>query len=110
MLKLTYNEQKALKEFKTALQKKFGPRLVLLQLFGSKARGDFHQDSDLDVLVVLKNMNKKDKYFIYDLVFEISIKFDVYLSEINFDEKKWRQLQIDRFSLARNIEEEGIKV
>lgn len=31
----------------------YGPRLKQVLLYGSRARGDFHEDSDYDVLVVL---------------------------------------------------------
>ena len=29
--------------------------------FGSRARGDSHSDSDFDILVVIKNLTKKEK-------------------------------------------------
>jgi len=32
----------------------YGPRLKQVLLYGSRARGDFHDDSDYDVLVVLE--------------------------------------------------------
>ena len=60
-VKLTTTEQKALQEFKDKVTKKFGSNLVSLKLFGSKARGDFHEESDLDVLVIIKNLSRKTK-------------------------------------------------
>jgi len=50
---LTTNESAALKKLKDSLARDF--RLVELRLFGSKARGDSDQESDIDVLVVLEN-------------------------------------------------------
>jgi predicted nucleotidyltransferase len=32
----------------------YGPRLKQVLLYGSRARGDFHEDSDYDVLVVIE--------------------------------------------------------
>lgn len=43
----------ALQELKTALTGLYGERLRGIYLFGSYARGDFHEESDVDVLVVL---------------------------------------------------------
>ena len=34
----------------------FGPRVVELRLFGSYARGEAHEDSDVDVLVVIDGL------------------------------------------------------
>ena len=59
ILQLNQIEKQALKEFKNQLIKKFGSNLVILKLFGSKARGDFHKESDIDVLVIIKNLNQK---------------------------------------------------
>lgn len=109
-LKLTLKEQKALEEFKTELQKKFGSRLVLLKLFGSKARGDFHQESDLDILVVVRHPAKNDKDFISELTYNLLLKYSVYISPRTFSEKKWVYYLSLPMSLAYNIEKEGINL
>lgn len=109
-LKLIVDEQKALREFKVALRKKFGSRLVLLKLFGSKARGDFHKESDLDVLVVIRNLKSENNRWIWGLVFDILAEKNVYISPLNFSFSKWEEYQQKRFSLARNVEEEGVKI
>lgn len=56
--KLPKNEQKAIEEFKDGLIKKLGGNLVLLRLYGSKSRGDWRTDSDIDLLAVVKNKNQ----------------------------------------------------
>lgn len=43
-----------LAEYRARLERLYGPRLVKLVLFGSRARGDAGPDSDIDVLIVLK--------------------------------------------------------
>ncbi|MBL0062906.1 MAG: nucleotidyltransferase domain-containing protein [bacterium] len=43
-----------LDELREALAAHYGERLSKLVLFGSQARGDAEEDSDIDVLVVLK--------------------------------------------------------
>ena len=44
----------ALDEARRRLDALYGDRLVRVVLYGSQARGDAHDDSDVDVLVVLK--------------------------------------------------------
>lgn len=42
------------REYKTSLQNFYGNEFVELVLFGSHARGDFHEESDLDFAIVLR--------------------------------------------------------
>jgi predicted nucleotidyltransferase len=42
-----------LREYRARLEQIYGPRLVRLVLFGSRARGDAEPDSDIDVMIVL---------------------------------------------------------
>ena len=42
--------------FRRALEEMYGDRLERVVLFGSRARGDAHADSDYDVAVFLKDM------------------------------------------------------
>ncbi len=48
------NREEILLEIKDRLAKVYGSRLVEVILYGSVARGEEHEDSDIDVLVLLK--------------------------------------------------------
>lgn len=45
--------QEAVGEFKRRLQKRYGERMDRLILYGSYARGDYNEESDVDLLIVL---------------------------------------------------------
>ena len=61
---LSDNERKALAELKDKITEKYpGTQLIL---YGSKARGDYKEDSDIDVLIVINDKNKINK----DISFE----------------------------------------
>jgi predicted nucleotidyltransferase len=45
-----------LSRFRAALDAAYGPRLERVVLYGSRARGDAHQDSDHDIAVFLRDM------------------------------------------------------
>ncbi|GAH25140.1 unnamed protein product, partial [marine sediment metagenome] len=52
-LNLKRNEKKALLELKKRLLERFPDAEIIL--YGSKARGDFDEESDIDVLIILKD-------------------------------------------------------
>jgi predicted nucleotidyltransferase len=79
---LNYNESQLLKEF---VEKVFplNPSIKRLYLYGSKARGDFIEESDLDLLIVTdKPLSRKERYEINDLLFELEVQYDVTVSTV----------------------------
>ena len=56
------------KDFKQQMQKLYGSNLYRVLLFGSYARGDFEEDSDIDFMVVLN----EEKVSPFKEVFKIS--------------------------------------
>jgi predicted nucleotidyltransferase len=51
-----------LKRFRAALVQLYGDRIERVVLYGSRARGDFHEDSDYDIAVFLHDLsNRRDE-------------------------------------------------
>lgn len=48
-----------LKRFRAALDEIYGERLERVVLYGSRARGDAHEDSDYDIAVFLKDLTDR---------------------------------------------------
>ena len=70
-------------EFKQSLRERYGERFAKLILFGSYARGDFHEESDIDFLVVLndeKVQNGKEIFFVSDIVSRLTLRYDKLVS------------------------------
>lgn len=59
--------QASLSRFHAALVAHFGQRLREVTLFGSFARGDADEESDVDVLVVIDDLDDDDFFAVADL-------------------------------------------
>jgi predicted nucleotidyltransferase len=61
----------ALAELKGALRARFAERLREVVLFGSHARGEAHEESDVDVLVVIDALTETEKVAVFDLAYDV---------------------------------------
>lgn len=103
---LTIKEEKAIAEYETLLLERFPKRIRQLVLFGSKARGDSHRSSDVDLLVVVKNNGKKVTREIVNLTHEPILHFEVLLSPIIVEEKFFK----DWSPLLSHVKKDGIVI
>lgn len=69
---LSPEDRRAVEQFREGIRHRFGSRLRDLRLFGSKARGDDHDESDIDILVLLDGCNGVDREAVWDLATSIS--------------------------------------
>src|ERR1043165_10119011 len=64
----TLTDDPKLARIAAALREAFGARLVSALLFGSRARGDHRPDSDYDVAVLLKDLDRdKDRQTLWSI-------------------------------------------
>lgn len=74
------NKNLILSELKNHLKNNYGNAVKDVVLFGSQARGDSKENSDYDVLVILKDSySGKDENKILDLCYDIDLKYDIIL-------------------------------
>jgi predicted nucleotidyltransferase len=77
-----------LKEFKRELTEILGDKLVDVILFGSYARGDYTEESDIDVLVVVKDKPTiEEENKISKLCLKFLIKYHIIISAITYPKK-----------------------
>jgi uncharacterized protein len=82
-------------------------RLSKIILFGSQSRGTAHQDSDIDILIVLKGeVNIGDEIQrTGQIISELSLNYDQVISRLFMSEDYFDH---DQSALLRNIRTEGI--
>ena len=105
---LEKKEQEALKHFKEILIQQFSSEVVSINLFGSKARGDSHGASDIDVLVVTQQDDWRLKEAIGKVATTILLDYGIYLSIKVIGQFLQQRLIHVGSPFMRNIQNEGI--
>ncbi len=95
-------------EFVSQITDLYKDRLYKVILFGSYARGDQREDSDIDYLVVLNDdeiRTYQEISFLSNVTFGLTLKYDISVSAIPVS-----KLKFDRngSSLVINAQEDGI--
>ena len=104
------NIQQLSKELKQSLTELYGEKLADLILFGSYARGDFHGESDVDFMVVLKDNDIKFGEEIIrmgDISNNIALKYNISISAKPTTVQK---IQHSDLFFYKNIRKDGIKI
>lgn len=106
---MTANIQQLLKKFKKGLVTLYGSRLKSVYLYGSYARGDFKQWSDLDVLIVLDTFERSPLELkrTSQLVSELSLEYLITISPVFLREQEWK---MGDYPLLRSIRADGVAV
>ncbi len=125
---LTPTERKALAELKEKIQEKYPEAEIIL--YGSKARGDYDEYSDIDLMIIIKDnyqinksisfeelerlyflpVDRKVKNEILDILTDIQVKYCV---SIDFQVKNKSYVETNLAGvvpLYRNIRKEGIEL
>ena len=99
--------RKLMKELKEGLAKIYGDKLKAVYLYGSYARGDYRNGSDVDVMVLLKDYRNYWKGYLRasDYAGDISLKYDVVVSYILIKEIQWKRSDMP---IVRNIHRDGV--
>lgn len=105
---LNLNERKAIAELKEKLLSRYD--LADLKLFGSKVKGKGTKDSDVDIFIVLEQCDWEIEKKIYELCFEISLKYDTLLSPIIYSKKEIQDDLIKATPFYQVVEREGIPI
>jgi len=98
-----------LREFRDGLEQIYRSRLVRVVLFGSQARDEAEPDSDIDVMLVLREpVNPHDATRrLSTFRAELCLKYDVVISCVYVSEREYRQ---DGTPLMLNVRREGVPV
>lgn len=98
-----------LNEVKRRLKKIYGKRLKKIILYGSYARGDADDGSDIDLIILLENMGEPvtemEKFS--ESIWKLDLKYDTVISVIPFDVNVFKKR---RLPVILNAKREGITI
>jgi predicted nucleotidyltransferase len=98
----------ALEKLAAELRRHFGDSVVDLRLFGSVARGESHEGSDVDVAVVLADVDWESRRAVIDLASDISLATGLSISPTIFARETWDRFRAQERPLVMDIEREGV--
>ncbi len=99
--------EQILKEFRTSLEDLYGQRLKNIILYGSWARKQATEDSDIDLAIVLGGnvLAGREIDRIIDIITDINLKFGVLISVYPVSQKDYKTINSP---LILNLRKEGI--
>jgi uncharacterized protein len=102
--------EKAIRALKSELVNRFGPE-VEVRIFRSVARGDYHEHSDVDILVVLPILvDIAVEEQVFDLAYDIELEYGLVIGAIVYSKDFWYSDRAAAMPLHKNIQREGLFV
>ncbi len=98
----------ALARFAEELRHRFGEAVLDVRLFGSFARSEADEESDVDVAVVLEGADWNTRREVIDLATDMGLPFDLLISPTIFDRETYQRWREQERPLVMNIERDGV--
>jgi predicted nucleotidyltransferase len=94
------------------LKKRLSDVIELLdfRVFGSRARGDADEYSDLDIFLEVETLDKQRKDKIYDIVWEVGFKHYLVISPLIFTRDEIENSPLRSSSIVKCVTEDGIRI
>lgn len=107
-----YQAALLLKNLNNEIISLYGESLKNIILFGSYARGDNDDESDMDIMILVDLDNEEQRIYRKDLVekvTDLSIQYDIVVSVIDNNYKEFYK-RADYVPFYKNVANEGVKL
>ena len=102
------NDRRAVEAFVEALRREVEGRLLLLVLFGSKARGDDQPDADIDFLIVTEGDTRDLERRISAVTSSLDLEHNVLVNALMFSRQRWADFSRRRAAFWQNAQRDGM--
>ena len=94
------------------LKEKLSQKVILLdmRIFGSRARGDADEFSDLDVFIETETLDRETKEIIKEITWEIGLENMMVISPLIFSKDELTNSPLKSSPIVKSIMSEGIRI
>jgi len=83
-------ERYAIERFREAVRKNIRESVISMSVFGSKVRGDCNEESDIDILVIVKERSMAVMDQIAEITSELNIEYNISIAPVVFSEQEYK--------------------
>ena len=109
-LGLQPKEEKAIREFIKRVRSVYGDKIQRAALFGSKVRKDWTKYSDVDILLVVEDNDRKLREGIIYTSADVELKYDVLLDVRVISAARWQYYADIQAGLYQNISRDAVPI
>ena len=109
-MRLTADEQAWLDAYRQALKEQYPGIVERMVIYGSKARGDDHPDSDLDVLLIVQNEAAHLMRQLRRIGYELAATSDAVPSILAYTQDEWESRRENGSPFHRAVERDAVPV
>ena len=110
MLQLTSDEHDWLEAYRRTLQERYPGVVLRLVIYGSKARGEAHPDSDVDVLLIVTNRADHLKRPLRRLGYELAATSEAVPSILAYTHDEWESRKQSGAPFQQAVERDAVSV
>ena len=109
-MRLTADEQAWLDAYRRILKEQYPGIVERMAIYGSKARGDDHPDSDLDVLLIVKNEAAHLKRQLRRIGYELAATSDAVPSIMAYTQDEWETRRESGAPFQQAVERDAVPI
>jgi predicted nucleotidyltransferase len=109
-MRLTRADKRWLKEYRCQLAERFPGMIAQMLIYGSKARSEAGPDSDLDVLLIVRDRAATRKRDMRDVGYSLDPYGEVAPSIMAYTEREWENRRRSGSPFRKSVERDKVRV
>ncbi|MHB2016480.1 MAG: nucleotidyltransferase family protein [Candidatus Xenobia bacterium] len=104
--------KEAVERYKGAALERFPGRILEMRVFGSAARGEMHEHSDVDLWVLVDSRDRALRDGLVDLTVDVTeaLRAPFFINAIIVDRARWADLESLERLIVSEVQRDGIPV